>query len=161
MTATNPGQFFYNVFSTGTPGTSQTFTITLPYPFVTQGANPIHAYSSVTAQTVNGQTCLTPGSAFYVGSNQVVLSNYTGGTYQNANGGNSVGTYTFDVTVTVPSSGFVYLNMHLDYGLKGSTGYGNSNNNAVAFAFKSTGCDSANPGASTLIMYSASLPVCL
>jgi len=39
------------------------------------------------------------------------------------------------VTVTVPASGFVYLNVHLDYGPKGTTGYtkgGTLNNDAVS-----------------------------
>ncbi len=135
MTATNPGQFFYNVFYTGNPGDSVTFNITLPYPFVTQGANPVHGYNGVSTYTSSGQTCFTPGGEFFVGSQQVILSDYTNGTYENLPypTGDSVGTTSFNVTVTVPSSGFVFLAIHLDYGLKGTVGYGNSNNNAVQF----------------------------
>ena len=140
MTSTNPGQYFYNVFYSGTPGSTASFTITLPYPFVTQGAQPIiHAYSSVTTTTNSaGETCFVPGNGFFVNSQQVTLANYTNGTCANVLGGNSIGTTTFPVSVTVPPSGFVYLNMHLDYGLKGTAGYGNSNSNAVRFTSIST-----------------------
>lgn len=132
LNATNPGQFFYNVFATGNPGDTLTFNITLPYPFVTQGANPVHAYDGVTTTVVNNETCFLPGTSFYAGSQQVTLANYTNGTYQNqvggvnGDGGDSVGTYSFPVTVTVPASGFVYVNVHLDYGLKGTAGYTNN-----------------------------------
>jgi len=136
MTATNPGQFFYNVFYTGNPGDSVTFNITLPYPFVTQGANPVHGYDGLTTYTSDGFTCFTPGSEFFVSSQQVILSDYTNGTYENLPypTGDSVGTTSFIVELTVPDSGFVFLAIHLDYGLKGSLGYGNSNNNAVQFS---------------------------
>src|SRR5207249_8513376 len=55
--ASIPGQFYYNVFYTGTPRSPATFAITLPYPFVTQGANPIEIYDGVTTSTSGGQTC--------------------------------------------------------------------------------------------------------
>src|SRR5215471_1322023 len=42
--SSNPGQFRYNVLFTGTPGAQVTFNLTIPYPFVTHGANPIQAY---------------------------------------------------------------------------------------------------------------------
>src|SRR5262245_51101212 len=41
LNATNPGQFYYNVFDNNPTGKIQ---FTLPYPWVTQGAQPIHAY---------------------------------------------------------------------------------------------------------------------
>ena len=67
----------------------------------------------------------------------MTLTSYNG-TYENRADGNSIGTAPVTVTLTVPASGFVYLNMHLDYGLKGSLGYGNSNNNAPRFTSIST-----------------------
>jgi len=116
LTASNPGQFYYNAFYIGTPGSTATFTITLPYPWVTQGAQPIHAYDSVSYTTANdGTVCLTPGNVITQWSTLVTLANYSPPTFGS--------TYTFTVTVTVPASGFVYLNVHLDYGLKGSSGY--------------------------------------
>jgi hypothetical protein len=59
LNASNPGQYYYNVFYTGSG--DEDITITLPYPFVTQGAVPIHVYSDVgVATNSRGQTCLTP-----------------------------------------------------------------------------------------------------
>ena len=124
LTASNPGQFYYNAFYVGTPGSSVTFTFQLPYPWVTQGAQPIHAYDSVVTSTSGGMTCLTPGNAIFVNSTQVTLSSYAPT--------NMGSTKSVTVTLTVPPSGFVYLNMHLDYGLKGTTGYTkDANNNAI------------------------------
>src|SRR5262249_49977238 len=45
LTASNPGQFYYNVIYVGAGST--TVTLTIPYPFVTQGAVPLHVYSDV------------------------------------------------------------------------------------------------------------------
>jgi hypothetical protein len=102
------------VFYTGTPGQQVTFNITLPYPFVTQGANPIHAYDWVTVTSGGAQQCLAPGNAFFVDSQQVKLRSY--GTPPGASTTNSV-------TLTVPASGVVYLAVHLDYGFKGLSGF--------------------------------------
>jgi hypothetical protein len=103
------------VFYTGTPGQQVTFNITLPYPFVTQGANPIHAYDWVTVTSRGGQQCLVPGNAFFVGSQPVAkLISY----------GKPPGASTMiPVTLTVPASGVVYLAIHLDYGFKGQSGF--------------------------------------
>ena len=89
--------------------------MTLPYPWVTQGAKPVEVYDGVTINTSGGQTCLTPGKKVFAGSQQVTLANYP----RRAMGA----TYTFKVTVTIPSTGFVFVAIHLDYGLKGSAGY--------------------------------------
>jgi hypothetical protein len=117
LNASNPGQFYYNVFASGTPGGSLTFTVTLPYPFVTQGANPIEVYDGVDLQVSGGQTCLLPANKTFAGSQYVTLASY-GSTPV-------VGVTTYDlvVTVPVPATGFVFLAIHLDYGLKGTGGY--------------------------------------
>jgi hypothetical protein len=128
LNASNPGQTYYNVFYIGTPGASVTFNLTLPYPYVTQGANPVHAYDGVTISGSNPTYCLTPGDPVPITSAiplPVTLANYSP---------QSVGSFTtVTVTMTVPSSGFIYLNMHLDYGLKGTVGLtkGGSGNDAV------------------------------
>jgi len=114
LVANNPGQFFYNVFYTGNPGQQVTFNITLPYPFVTQGASPIHAYDWVAVTSRGGEQCLVPGNAFFVSPQQVKLSSY---------GKPPAASTTVPVTLTVPASGVVYLAIHLDYGLKGQSGY--------------------------------------
>ena len=52
LTASNPGQFYYNVIYVGAGST--TVTLTIPYPFVTQGAVPVHVYSDVMTATSGG-----------------------------------------------------------------------------------------------------------
>ena len=137
LNASNPGQYYYNAFDNAPTGTIK---FTIPYPFVTQGNTPIHLYSSVTTQTVNGQTCLIPGTEIGHSDQQITLASYTNPT---------LGTTTTTVTVNFssPITGFVYANIHLDYGLKGTTGYAkggiqragcnSSANDAVAFGNQS------------------------
>jgi hypothetical protein len=126
LNASNPGQFYYNVFDNAPTGTIY---FTLPYPFVTQGAVPIHVYSSATIATVNGQTCLIPGTEIAHSSAQVTLASYS-----DTNGNGSVGfgdTATVSVAFSSPS-GFAYANIHVDYGLKGTINYSkDANNNAI------------------------------
>jgi hypothetical protein len=119
LSDSNPGQFFYNVFQTGGTGT---VTLTLPFPFVTQGATPIHVYSSLTAYTSNGQTCLQPTGEIKNYNTQVTLSSYV-----------PANTYGATKTVTLtglPTSGFMYINIHLDYGLEKLNGWIKSGANA-------------------------------
>ena len=46
LNGSNPGQFYYNAFYYGTPGTTFTMTIEIPYPFMTQegAGNPIQVH---------------------------------------------------------------------------------------------------------------------
>lgn len=114
LTASNPGQFMYNVLYTGAPGESASFEVTIPYPFVTQGANPVQAYDWISVSGGNGQACLMPGNPFFVSAQQVALPSY----------GNPLSaTTTLRITLTVPDSGVVFLAIHLDYGLKKESGY--------------------------------------
>jgi hypothetical protein len=108
LNASNPGQIFFNAFAAGTPGTTETVTLTLPYPFVTQGANPVHVFDSVTV-VENGETCLTPGNPVTSSADPptVALSDYGGGS-----------TIDVDVTFEFPSTGFAHITVHLNYGLK-------------------------------------------
>lgn len=128
VTSTNPGQYFYNVFYTGTPGSAANFVVSLPYPFETQGANPVHAYSSVGVSYSGSPAiaCLTPGAEVPVtalpqtvditGCNPV-----PGGTPKMLN-----------INTTVPPSGFLFIAIHVDYALKGCGGLSkDANNNAV------------------------------
>lgn len=107
LNASNPGQFFFNVFVVGTPDTEETITLTLPYPFVTQGAGPVHVFDGVTVLE-NGGLCLVPGNAIAASASPatVALSDYTGSTID------------VEVTFTFPSTGFAYIALHLNYGLK-------------------------------------------
>jgi len=119
MTASNPGQFFYNVFYVGQPGDPVSLNLTIPYPFVTQGATPIHFYSNVDVMDgcympldgidgfiITGTDTVTPN-----GSLGIALDDYVG---------ESV---TITVSGTVPETGLAYLRIHLDYGLKKDVGY--------------------------------------
>jgi hypothetical protein len=99
LTASNPGQFYYNVFYLGTPEASYSFDITIPAPFVTQGAMPVHIYSDVSF--IGG--CYVPANEIGVLGTQIT--------------GTSGG--TIHVEGEVPSTGLVYVAIHLDYGLKG------------------------------------------
>jgi hypothetical protein len=107
LNASNPGQFYFNVFVVGTPDEEETITLTLPYPFVTQGAQPVHVFDGATV-VENGALCLVPGNAIAASASPetVALSTYT------------TGTTDVEVTFTFPSSGFAYIAIHLNYGLK-------------------------------------------
>jgi hypothetical protein len=112
LTASNPGQFYMNVFYVGTLSEGQSITLTVPYPFVTQGAVPVHAYSSLDSGPCG---CLVPKddvtSMFAISGLPIALNSYTP---------QAMGS-TAQVTLTALddfSGGFLYINMHLDYGLK-------------------------------------------
>jgi len=105
LNASNPGQFYYNVFSLG--NAARSVTITIPGPFVTQGAVPVHVYSGVSLSST-GPLCFTPGTDITSGSS------VQGAPYTTTSGG--------QITVNVPATpdGFAYINVHLDYGFKGA-----------------------------------------
>jgi hypothetical protein len=109
LNASNPGQFYYNILYLG-PGNEE-LTFTLPYPFVTQGAMPIHIYSDVTITTNDGVTCFEPGTGISNSPTLVTLPDYG----LNPTFGNET-----TVTINLPDlpGGLAYINMHLDYGLK-------------------------------------------
>jgi hypothetical protein len=128
LTASNPGQFYYNVFYVGTPGTAVSLTISIPYPFVTQGSVPIQVYGNVSI--VNG--CFVPSSpltGFTITGPSKTSSGAAGISLDNYSGG--LGSYvTITVSGVVPQSGLVYVTIHLDFGLKGKGGYSGVNSNA-------------------------------
>jgi PKD repeat protein len=115
LPASNPGQFYYNVFYVGDGPVD--LEIELPYPFVTQGAMPVHAYTDVSVVDQGGVTCFVPDpeSEVYVGDQQVEIKIYKPQAY------GSMATLSLE-GIPAPE-GFVYVAIHLDYGLKGTTGY--------------------------------------
>jgi hypothetical protein len=133
LNASNPGQYYYNVFYSAPAGTTPdnpvTLTLNIPYPFVTQGAQPVHIYDGATTTftTQNGQTCILPGTG--LGSLPddtagIVLTSHT----PQAFGGDA------QVTVLLTQPGAYYVNIHLDYGLKGTNNYAQgANANAIDF----------------------------
>jgi hypothetical protein len=98
LPTSNPGQFFYNVFYTGSGPAS--FTITLPGDFEFQGANPVHIYTAVSVVTAGGFACIVPDleTEIYVGDE-------------------------LNLTDVPVLNDFLYITVHLDYALKGTTGY--------------------------------------
>jgi uncharacterized membrane protein/PKD repeat protein len=122
LTASNPGQLYYNVFHIGTPGDSVTLDIKVPYPFVTQGAVPIHIYTGV---DIAGE-CFVPLDEIGTSNVQITLESYDAQEF----GEFAIISFTEDV----PASGLIYITVHLDYGLKKITGFtpiiGDVNNDA-------------------------------
>jgi hypothetical protein len=123
LTATNPGQYFYNVSIFGEPGALVEVTLDIPWPFVTQGAKAIHVYDSVGLDLVTrpGQTCLVPGNEEAAIDNVITLMDYDLGEPR-SNTGYTEPQTTVQATfwVTIPDTGFAYINQHLDDGLKGA-----------------------------------------
>jgi hypothetical protein len=113
LNATNPGQFFYNLAVTGAPGEQVDITLDIPWAFVTQGNMPIHVYDGVSLSPQNGQVCFIPGNETQAIGQYVVLADYPAG-YTDPQT-----TVPVKFTITIPSTGFAYVNQHLDDGLKG------------------------------------------
>jgi hypothetical protein len=127
LTASNPGQYFYNVFDGKDPLLYDTTTlfIEIPYPFVVQGAMAIHIYHGVSPSVQNGLHCFLPEDEFEARPAEIIWGP------EAAYGDTQILTLT---DVPLSDDGFVYVNIHLDYGLKGTTGYGrNSIDDAVDF----------------------------
>jgi len=123
LVSSNPGQFYYNVFYNGPPESPVTLQIRIPYPFITQGAVPIQEFGQV---GFTSQGCFVPSdqlSGFTATPSTISLSSYTP---------QAMGSFTtITVSGTVPSTGLVYVTIHLSYGFKGVTGYTDVSNNAV------------------------------
>jgi hypothetical protein len=125
LSDSNPGQFFYNVFYTN-DGSTDTITLEIPYPFVTQGAMPVHVYDSLTTSEEDGTVCFEPGNALAAYGFTFGLGNYT-----DTNGNGSIG-FGDVYRVNVPAAlGFQYINIHLDYGLEKTDGWIKQGSNAV------------------------------
>jgi hypothetical protein len=128
LNASNPGQYFYNAIVTGDPGETVPVTVNLAYPFVTQGATPVHVYDAE-ALSFDPDGCFVPDEATQsIQDHQVAIEDYIGGTMDAALSCDQVGcgfdgegSCTFEVAVEIPASGQAYLNVHMDYGLKGAS----------------------------------------
>jgi len=135
LTASRSGQFQYNVFYLGTPGEDIAIDVSIPYPFITVGDNPVRAYGYV--ETI-GPRIIEPsqelkyfkitGTETRTGSGSlgIALADY----------GENVATATSKLVIrasgTVPETGLVMLAVQLEYGLKGSVGYtADSSSNAM------------------------------
>ncbi len=138
LNASNPGQTFYNLFYEGDPGDNVTLQITVPYPYVTVGATPVHVYDGDLVEVTDadpscdGQQFVPPEEALAESHVQLSIEDWIDGGVNNVEvtceevcvpDGTSTAPpkvfCTFSVEVTIPDSGIVYVNAHLDYGLKG------------------------------------------
>ena len=187
--ATNPGQFYYNLISDGSTiglcdndnspcdtsvpndcgisntcvqacvGMLETFTISVPYPFITHGARPVHVYdgSLVTSdpfcvddqtlevteacdfvtfdptgcpagESCDGQCFVPPEVALAALDRELSIGNWFDAPAPiidwscptfNEMLVNNMGTCTLTVMATYPASCQLYVNLHLDFGLKG------------------------------------------
>ena len=126
ISSTNPGQFYYDAFFYGTPGSAATITISVPWPFVSSGSSPIHVYSAFSLATTG---CVSPVNDVTSG---FALSGTTGATTTNGQPAILLSSYptqadgstvTLTVSGTVPSSGLVFVTVHLVWGLNGSLGW--------------------------------------
>ncbi|HEU5181101.1 MAG TPA: hypothetical protein VFW45_09925, partial [Candidatus Polarisedimenticolia bacterium] len=130
LNATNPGQAYYNVFHSGAPGSAFNLQIDIPWPFITQGDRPIQVHDATgpVGVTMGDGACFAPTAALdgYTittaagnlsnSGNPVILRS----DYPAQNLGSTTPVY---VSGTVPASGLVYVTVHLNYGLKTTTGW--------------------------------------
>jgi hypothetical protein len=136
ITASNSGQFFYNIFYEGEPGAEVSLLMEIPFPFVTVGGNPVHVYSNVTIAEEDGFLCLDLDSACPdLGDNGDIGSQFLitteGGNFANSGAAiilledyESMADTTWVIIQGVmPESGYLVANIHLDYALKHTTGW--------------------------------------
>ncbi|WP_038079208.1 DUF7507 domain-containing protein, partial [Thioclava pacifica] len=130
--STNPGQFFYNVvfdydeeFTNG-DGQDNILTLEIPDGFALQSGDPnfenaVHVYDSVSVEfDAAGNMCLVPGD-------EIPRDQYTIDFQYNADG-------TMEAIINFGDSdltGLTYVNIHLDYETKGSSGWEYKDGDAV------------------------------
>jgi hypothetical protein len=116
FTATNNGQFFYNLSVSGTPGETRHVTLELPWPFVTQGSQPVHVYDSV--EWANG--CFSNYGGGYSFDQITYLKDYHVD-YPTVKTGYlpTLKTTRVELEVVIPATGFAFIRQHMDDGLKG------------------------------------------
>jgi len=141
--ATNPGQFFYNLIVDDTDSSPclapfeglncKTIDITVPWPFITVGAMPVHVYDAeqvAIQDNGDGATCFVPKDAIAAYDAKITLADWKNGTSNSVLDCDQVvgpvntstpgaGFCTLSLLVTIPASGQAYVNVHLDYGFKG------------------------------------------
>jgi hypothetical protein len=136
LVASNPGQFFYNaIYDASDDDDGVTFEIFIPYPFVTQGATPLHVYDADLVPS-NGSGCLAPETALADAQTEILLEDwiqdagYAAPAYLECDqvdqdpavGEDGWCTITVDIpqaVIDATTDDLLYLNVHLDYGLKG------------------------------------------
>jgi hypothetical protein len=128
LNTSNPGQYFYNLIVDGAPGEEVAVDIDIPYPFETQGATPGHVYDAH-GVVFDPDGCFIPLETLHSFGQTIGIEDYIAGTIPAGGstlacdavecGLDGVGTCSFSVDVVIPDSGQAYVNLHLNYGLKG------------------------------------------
>jgi hypothetical protein len=132
LNASNPGQTFYNLIydASGAGDSDISLTVTIPYPYVTVGGSPLHIYDADSVGS-NGTGCLAPDGAIrseklHISLDDWILGAAGSGDYNlvcdQVQDPGGAGFCSFDVNVLneeIPEGGMLYVNVHLDYGLKG------------------------------------------
>jgi len=125
------------VFLSGSPGSAVDTTITIPYPFITKGAVPIHVYNDFGVTQTPIGPCFTQigdvtkdfgistlsGTTSPSGAATILLDAYN----PKALGSKT----TVHVTGTMPSTGYAYVTIHLEYGLRKTDSWTKSGENAL------------------------------
>ena len=131
--ASNPGQFYYNVMYQ-MADFGDFLVMSIPYPFVTQGATPVHVYDANTVGT-DEAGCLDPENALFEVHVGISMDDWLNGTEfgnedwyllcpEVADPGAGAG-QVCELGIWIPDAaasaaeGFMYANIHLDFGLKG------------------------------------------
>ncbi len=144
LNASNPGQFYYNLVAdisdqANCEGTTREFEITIPYPFITHGATPVHVYDG--KMVGSADQCFMPIDVEDQFKLEITLDHWldpalAGPDVDNLDlecdtlpaglgGINKIGdngmpnNCTFKFMATYPESCQLYINVHLDYALKG------------------------------------------
>jgi hypothetical protein len=124
VVSSNPGQFALNVFyfASGNPGDVVSLTLAVPYPFTTQGANPVKAYSSVSIEPSAEEFC----AASFIPEDEATITEvsgvpFTADSYFCNSAGDPACFAKITVKVVIPDtpSKLIYVKAHLDYGWKG------------------------------------------
>jgi hypothetical protein len=142
--SSNPGQFYYNVMYQ-MEDYGDYLVMQIPYPFVTQGAMPVHVYDANIVPS-DEAGCLDPQEAFYSVPAAITMEDWRDGAsvltelwYLECPPviDPSVGEDQWcelgiwiDDAAAGASEGFMYVNVHLDYGLKGPAADGDGDGEA-------------------------------
>jgi hypothetical protein len=129
LSSSNPGQTYYNLIVLAQPSETSV-DISVPYPYVTVGAMPVHVYCAEDLD-FDDNGCFAPPTAEAAHPLLITMSDWINATNHCEAAGptpsdpaypKDAGTCT--ITVPLPPAGQCnndkyYINVHLDYGLKG------------------------------------------
>lgn len=124
LSSSNPGQTYYNTI---VENAGASVRISVPYPYVTVGAMPVHVYCGDDL-TFDANGCFVPPAAVAAHPLLITMDDWRqGGRCAASAPADGVTTYpagagSCDIEVPLPADlcgGKFYVNAHLDYGLKG------------------------------------------